>query len=101
MLKLPLQSGIGNARQQFSVTLGDFNFSISVYYLSAFDTPSWGCDIDIDGTRVVSGAMLRPGSDLLEHYQELVAGHLVFVGEDPTIDNLGSSNSLIWVGPDE
>ncbi|MNF58298.1 hypothetical protein D3C84_398500 [compost metagenome] len=51
-----------------------------------------------DGSRIVSGAMLEPGSDIIQSYRTGI-GQMVFTGKDVTLDNLGVDNFLVWIPP--
>ena len=53
-------------------------------------------DISRDGSKLISGAMLVPGCDVAANYNAGI-GLLIFVGDDPTLDNLGTANHLCWV----
>ena len=52
--------------------------------------------IDQPGSKLISGTMLVPGCDVIANYNAGI-GLLIFVGDDPTLDNLGTSNHLCWV----
>lgn len=98
MIVIPLIGGAANAHQQFDMQLGDNFLSFTLNYITTAG-PAWSLDIDLGGERLISGAMLEPGAELTRNYQYGI-GRLVFVGADPTLDNLGRSNNLVWV-PDE
>lgn len=96
MKEIPLANGSANAHQQFSVQLGDNYLDFSINYISYTDTPSWSMDISRDGTPLVLGAMLVPGADVSDNYRAGI-GRFIFVGDEPTLDNLGVNNNLVWV----
>lgn len=98
MLVIPLRSGAANAHQQFSVQLGENLIDFEVNFLSYLDYPAWCMNLKRDGSTLVSGAMLEPGCDVIQGYRTGI-GQLVFVGKRPTLDNLGTDNSLVWVAP--
>lgn len=98
MLTIPLSNGAVNAHQRFSVQLGDNLIAFEVDYISYLDQPAWSMNILRDGSRLATGAMLEPGSDVIAPYRTGI-GELVFVGADVTLDNLGVSNFLVWVPP--
>lgn len=94
---IPLQGGAANAHQSFTAQLGD---SLVDFRLNYIQTGQWVCDLSIEGEGVAQGLMLEPGCDMLSHYN-LGIGQLVLTGDEPTLDNLGASNKLVWVPEDE
>jgi hypothetical protein len=98
MYVIPLRSGAANAHQRFSVQLGDNLIDFEVDFISYLDAPAWSMNLLRDGTRIVSGAMLEPGSDVIESYRTGI-GQMVFTGSDVTLGNLGVDNNLVWVPP--
>ena len=96
---ISLQGGSVNAHQTFSVQLGDNFLTFTLGYKQS---GQWSMDIDREGVRLVSGAMLEPSCDIIER-QGLTddIGRFVLVGADTTLDNLGVANTLTWVSPDE
>lgn len=98
MLVIPLLPGAANAHQRFSVQLGDNLIAFEVDYVSYLDAPAWSMNLLRDGSRIVAGAMLEPGSDIIQSYRTGI-GQMVFTGNDVTLDNLGVENFLVWVPP--
>lgn len=96
MLTIPLRSGAANAHQRFSVQLGDNLLDFEIDYISYLDLPAWSMNIKRDGSILVAGAMLEPGSDVIQSYEAGI-GRFVFVGSEPTLTNLGVDNQLVWV----
>jgi hypothetical protein len=96
MLEIKLKNGAANAHQRFSDQLGDNLIDFEIDYVSYLDSPAWSANIYRDGTRLVAGAMLEPGADIIGPNQ-LGIGRLVFVGEEVTLTNLGTENQLVWV----
>ncbi len=96
MQEIPLDNGAANAHQQFSLQLGDNYLDFDVSYISYTDTPAWSLNIYRDGTPLVLGAMLVPGTDVTGGYRAGI-GRFVFVGDKVTLDNLGVNNHLVWV----
>lgn len=96
MIEIPLSNGSANAHQRFNARVGDNNLSFEVDFISYTDTPAWSMNILQDGTPIVSGAMLVPGADVTSGYRAGI-GRFVFVGDEPTVDNLGVDNHLVWV----
>lgn len=97
MLTIPLASGAANAHQRFSVQLAGKLIRFEINFLAYLDHPAWAMDLYQDTFPLALGVMLEPGSDLLSCYNAGI-GRLVFVGDNPTLDNLGVNNSLVWVG---
>ena len=93
METIPLSSGAANAHQIFSVQLGENLLEFRVNYITR--SPGWSADIYREGILLIAGAMLVPGAEITKNYSADI-GRLIFIGDDPTIDNLGQANSLIW-----
>lgn len=98
MLVIPLRPGATNAHQRFSLQLGENLIEFEVDFVSYLDAPAWSMNLIRDGSRLVSGAMLEPGSDVIQIYRTGI-GQMVFTGADVTLDNLGIDNNLVWVPP--
>ncbi|WP_432783731.1 hypothetical protein QZH45_09730 [Pseudomonas corrugata] len=98
MLVIPLLAGAANAHPRFSVQLGENLIAFELDFISYLDEPAWSMNLLRDGSRIVSGAMLEPGSDIIESYRTGI-GQMVFTGADVTLDNLGIENFLVWVPP--
>ena len=91
---IPLQGGSVNAHQRFEVQLGDNLTTVLLNWKTL--TELWSLDIEIEGVRIVSGAILLPGSDIIAHWRTDI-GRLVLNGDKPTLDNLGVNNQLVWI----
>lgn len=98
MLVIPLRPGAENAHPRFSVQLGENLIDFELDFISYLDAPAWSMNLVRDGSRIVSGAMLEPGSDVIQSYRTGI-GQLVFTGADVTLDNLGVDNFLVWIPP--
>lgn len=99
MINIPLDARAANAHQTFSIQLGDNFTGFTLGYLQ---NGQWTVNITIDDVPFVSGAMLEPNCDIIQHYNVSSSfGRLVFTGADTTLDNLGIDNKLTWVSPDE
>lgn len=96
MIGIPLRNGSANAHQRFAMLLGDNFLNFEVDFISYIDTPQWSINIYRDGTPLVLGAMLAPGADVIANFDAGI-GSIVFVGDEPTIDNLGIANNLVWM----
>lgn len=100
MQTIPLSAGAVNAHQRFSIQLNGKIIGFEINYLAYLDAPAWSMNLTYDGSDIVLGAMLEPGCDVIQNYRAGI-GRMVFVGEAPTLDNLGINNSLVWVGGEE
>ncbi|WP_106804533.1 hypothetical protein [Pseudomonas sp. S5D5] len=98
MYTIPLRGGAANAHPRFSVQLGDNLIDFELDFISYLDAPAWSMNLLRDGTRIVAGAMLEPGSDIIQSYRTGI-GQMVFTGKDVTLDNLGIDNFLVWIPP--
>ncbi len=95
-MEIPLSGGAINSHQRIIIQLGDNLLEFNLNYLQS---GQWSVDIDREGVRLITGAMLEPNADLTQAYPALDIGNLIFIGDDTTLDNLGSANQLIWVAP--
>ena len=93
MITIPLKGGAVNAHQILFVQLGENFLEFRLNYITRF--PGWSLDIYKEGERLIAGAMLVSGAEITKNFSAGI-GRLVFVGDDPTIDNLGLSNKLVW-----
>ncbi|MDD2108957.1 phage baseplate plug family protein [Pseudomonas asiatica] len=98
MITIPLAAGVDNAHQRFSVQLGDSLIAFEIDFISYLDAPAWSMNLARGGVRLVSGAMLEPGGDIIQSYRAGI-GQMVFTGKDVTLDNLGIDNFLVWIPP--
>lgn len=98
MITLKLNGGADNAHQTFSAQLGENFLEFTLNYVTV-EGPAWSLDIHQDGELLVAGAMLEPDSQINEGLDNNI-GRFFFVGDDVTLDNLGTSNSLVWVPND-
>jgi hypothetical protein len=93
---IPLVGGAVNAHQKFEVQLGDVFATFEIDYRTL--TEIWSLSITVEGVELVSGASLQPNVDIIQHWRlGETLGQLVFVGDEATLDNLGSANRLVWV----
>lgn len=97
MQTIPLAHGAANAHQRFSVQLGGKLIRFEINFLAYLDHPAWCMNLYQGTYELATGVMLEPGSDLLQCY-DINIGSLVFIGDPPTLDNLGVNNELVWVG---
>lgn len=95
MNEIPLTNGSENAHQTFSILLGDNYLEFDINYLTRFG--HWVADVKREGVYLARGVMLVPEQTLLDAYQLDIGGNLAFIGDEPTLDNLGSENTLVWL----
>lgn len=100
MIEIPLQNGAANAHQKFSQRLNGMLVSFEVNYVTYSKSPYWIFNLYQDGFPLALGVPLNPNGDLLANHAVKNFGRLVFVGDEPTLDNLGITNNLVWV-PEE
>ena len=93
MITIPLSCGAINSHQNFTIQLGENFLEFTINYITR--SGEWSVDIRDEGILIVAGAMLNPNSNIIKNYNVNI-GRLVFVGDKPTLDNLGKSNSLVW-----
>lgn len=98
MLTIPLGAGAANSHQRFDVQLGENLINFEIDFISYLATPAWSMNLLRDGSMIVSGAMLEPGSDIIQSYRAGI-GQMVFTGNDATLNNLGIENFLVWIPP--
>lgn len=96
--EISLTRGAVNAHQTFEIPLGDNLIRFEINYKTLYG--AWSVDLLRAGVRIVNGAMLQPGTDIIANWNlRTTIGRLVFTGDEPTLDNLGSANHLVWVPP--
>lgn len=96
MIQIPLST---NAHQTFQIQLGDNLVQFDLNWLTLNQV--WNCDILVEGVTLAAGITLVSNAELVETYETGLGGKLYMVGDEPTLDNLGVSNQLVWVGDDE
>lgn len=108
---IPLSGGETNANYSFTVQLGDYYLKFELHYqqsgqwlmyiLPVGDTELPTFEIN-DTDYICAPVMLEGGCDIIEEYDLTdTLGQLFIVGDEPTLDNLGSSNQLVWYSADE
>lgn len=93
MIEIPLQAGAQNSHQRFAVQLGDNLVDFRLDWNFLYDR--WAVNLSIEGASILSGGILAAGAAVNRHAPDM--GRLYFVGEDATLDNLGKSNTLVWI----
>ena len=98
--EIPLNGGVEYSHQTFVVNIAEREITFKLDYCGYVDTPFWNLDLYENGEPLVEGLTLQGGCDLIAPYH-LGLGKLFLVGDEPTLDNLGVSNSLLWVAENE
>lgn len=93
MITIPLQGGAVNSHQTQFIQLGDNFCELRVNYVT--QTKDWVVDIFVEGVSKISGMMLKPNAEISITYNAGL-GRFYFIGDEPTLDNLGLDNSLVW-----
>lgn len=96
---IPLTGGAVNAHQTINIQLGDNFVVITLAWRTIIE--QWSVKIEQNGVVLVTGVMLVPNVNILQHYPDLspTMGAIYFVGDVATLDNLGVDNSLVWESP--
>lgn len=95
MIQIPLQGGAANAHQEMFIQLGDNYCELHINYITTLE--AWCCDIYVEGVLQMAGMMLVPDVEISSTYESTI-GDFYFVGDQPTLDNLGKENGLVWNG---
>lgn len=93
MIQIPLVGGASNSHQTQFIQLGDNFCELRINYITT--EPSWTVDVSVEGVRKISGMMLKPDCEVSAVF-DAGLGRFFFVGDEPTLDNLGESNFLVW-----
>lgn len=94
MITIPLEGGAANAHQAFSMQLGDNYLDFRLNYLTR--DGQWCMDVMLDDVTIIAGGMLLPNAEMTQFVDSEI-GRLFFYGEEPTLENLGLTNWLVWV----
>lgn len=97
MIGISLDSGVENAQQRFQQRINGWLMSFEVDFISYTKNPYWKINIYADGVLIGAGLPLFVGADLLANQNVGKYGRFIFVGDEPTLDNLGIANSLVWI----
>lgn len=109
---IPLTGGESNAHQTISVQLGDYYLDLELHYKQF---GQWEMRIKPNGDTdlptftmsngeeyIATPVYLEPGMDLLGPFNlSTTLGQMYVYGDDPTLDNLGENNKLVWYSSDE
>ena len=88
---IPLQSG--RAYQSFTANLRGRSITFRLHWQTLYGY--YLCGIWEGETPITLGCGLNPGIDLLAGLNETL-GSITLEGRQPTVDNLGVENRLIW-----
>ena len=95
-----LTGGVGNTFQSLDVNLGGEALNLRLSYVTSI--AAWAMDIYQSGAPLYAGIMLRVNADMLESWNVRdTFGAMTLIGDEPTLDNLGTGNLLVWTPPDE
>lgn len=94
MITIPLQGGAVNAHQILEIQLGDNTVEFRINWVTT--QGYWSADLYVEGVLQCAGVVLLPGDELIGKFNTGL-GLLVLAGEQPTLDNLGNANQLVWV----
>jgi len=98
MITIPLSNGAVNAHPVFEIELGDNTVEFRINWNTT--EQYWSADLYVEGELKCAGVILLVGDELISAYNAGL-GKLVMVGIDPTLDNLGVDNRLIWIPDNE
>lgn len=98
--EITLQHGVEYSHTSFVVNIAEREITFKLDWCGYPNSPFWNLDLEENGVPLVQGLTLQGGCDLLAPYH-LGIGKLFLVGDEPTLDNLGEANTLLWVGEDE
>lgn len=106
-----LTGGEANAHQTISIQLGDYFLDMQLnyqqngqwlFYLLPNGDNGELPTFTIDDTDYVAMGFLEPGMDMIAPYNlQSYIGQLFLYGDEPTLDNLGVNNKLVWIPADE
>ena len=97
---IALSGGVANAFQTVNANLGGNAVTLRLSYVTLLD--SWAMDIYQEGAPLFAGIMLLVNADMLEAWNVRDSfGAMTMVGVEPTLDNLGKANVLVWTPPDD
>ncbi len=106
--EIPLQSGATNANVTFSVVLEGNTYTFHTAYRPI--TQYYMLAIERDNVMLACGLKMVAGGNLMAAYtsefikkrnQGDLFGELYLVGQQPTVDNFGITNRLLWVAASE
>jgi hypothetical protein len=95
MITIPLQGGVANSHQILFVQLGARLFEFRINWRGYIN--SWEVDLYVEGALIAAGVSLKPDAEITAPYSH-IPERIFFTGLEPTIDNLGSDNSMVYYG---
>ncbi len=97
---IPMSGGAVNSDATFSIQLGDNLVTFRQLYRTL--AGKWALSASVDGVTIFSEIILLVGGDMLAPFNiKETFGGLYLVGDDPSLDTLGVTNSLVWWSSDE
>ena len=95
MINIELNGGAANAHQTFTMVLSDrnLNFKLDWNTLNEY----WSLSVFEGETNIIYNMCLLPNCEISRVDPVDIGGAFFFVGQEPTLDNLGKDNFLIWV----
>ena len=93
MIKIPLSGGVANSHQIIFIQLGDRLFEFRINWRGYIN--SWEVDIYVEGALLAAGVSLKPNCEITAMYSN-IPERIFFTGAEPTIDNLGADNSMVY-----
>jgi len=93
MITIPIEGGVENSHQAFfnqpATRLLEFRINWRGYI------NAWVADIYSENVLLAGGVELKPGCEITAQYTN-IPERIFFVGLEPTIDNLGIDNTLVY-----
>ncbi len=97
---IALSGGVDFAFQSIDVNLGGNAVTLRISYVTSI--AAWALDVYQSGVPLFAGAMLRASADILAPWNVRESfGAMTLIGSEPTLDNLGAANTLVWMAPSE
>lgn len=91
--EIPLTGGVSNSHQILFAQLGSRLFEFRINWRGYIS--SWEADIYVEGVLLAGGVSLKPDCEITVMYPH-IPERIFFVGDEPTIDNLGTDNTLVY-----
>lgn len=93
MITIPLQGGASNSHQVIFTQLGGRLFEFRINWRGYIN--SWEADLYVEGALLAAGVSLKPDCEITAPYSN-ISERIFFTGSEPTIDNLGTDNSMTY-----
>lgn len=90
-----VEGGAVNAHQQFELQVNNAIYELRLDYLEQVE--SWALSVTQEEERLADSVILRGGANLFSTFPKLTSvARLYVVGDEPTLNNLGLTNSIVW-----